>query len=509
MPAAMPAASIPAAPRLEFRYPRSRFEQEGVRFELVRAGGVRRLLLVPAGGPLPPDRPDGAPVALPDGSRGHLHPLSPEAADWMRSRFPFLAPCANPGIPVSLGLGDRLGRASAGHLQCLGQRPVFPVLAQQSMRELRLTGRSYPEVLDAATWAVFETGWTRGYGADGDHLKTGPEIDLALASGYTMITLDGSDHIDRTLAEMDDAAIHARYGLLPEAERADLEARYLEGGDPEAAVLEAGFSRASFERTVLTYRGALAHAADMYRTRIARAARTIDYEISIDETATVTTPADHAYVALELRRAGVRVSTLAPRFCGEFQKGIDYRGDPDRFRSELSAHVRIARRLGHRVSVHSGSDKFRIFPLVGEEARDGFHLKTAGTHWLEALRVLAAHEPTLFRESVRVAFEALPDARRFYHIDGDAARIADPDACPDGDLPGYLDQDDARQVLHITYGHILTRPEGEGGTLGDRIHTALDRLEGEYAAGLGRHLERHLAGLGLGSGLGEELGAGR
>ena len=479
---------------MDRRYPASRTKKDKSDFELVCFDGHRRLVVETASGSHPEELEVEKTL---DGGRLALCTLSAKNAAWMRRAFPYLAPSANPGVAVSIGLGDRLGRAAAGHLKALEGLPVFPVLAQQSMRELRLTGRNYGEVLDAATWGVFETGWKGGYGADGDHLKTGEELDYALDRGFTMITLDCSDHIDKALATLPDVEIHARYLQLPASERADLEARYLAGGEPMLKTLGISMDREGFERRVLTYRGAIAHSVDMYCTRIEKAGRRIDFEVSIDETATTTSPADHAFVALELLRAGVRPMSLAPRFCGEFQKGVDYRGDVDRFRVEFAEHAAIARVLGYRVSVHSGSDKFLVFPIVGSEAPEGYHLKTAGTHWLEALRVLAACEPEFFREIIAVSLASLPEARGFYHISGDASRVAPVESLSDAELPGLLDQDDARQILHITYGHILTHPESDGVTLGDRIHAALDRLEAEYADGLVLHMKRHTDGLGL------------
>lgn len=517
---------------LHRRYPASRTAKDGVAIELARVNGHRRLVVAMPAAIFPQGleveselqsaqwhgRWENPEYVLEkhaaESERIGVCPLSAHNAAWMRRHWPELAPCTNPGIAVSIGLGDRLGKASAGHLNALEGMAVFPVLAQQSMRELKLTGRSYEEVLDAATWAVFETGWRGGYGADGDHLKTGEEIEYALGCGFTMITLDCSDHIDKALASLSVDEVRERYMKLGEGERLELESLYLGGNDvmikeletlhPDknnGMIQELGIlmDRAGFERRVLTYRGAIAHAVDIYRTRIRTAGRAVDYEISIDETATVTSPADHAFVALELLRNEVRFISMAPRFCGEFQKGIDYRGDIGGFRKEFKEHARIARKLGYRLSVHSGSDKFLVFPIIGEEAPEGFHLKTAGTNWLEALRVLAAHEPVLFRRILVAALASLEEARHFYHISGDEANIPPAESLSDVQLPGLLDQDDARQILHITYGHVLKTVLDDGGTLGDRIHEALDGLEDEYSDGLRRHLKRHLDALGLNS----------
>ncbi len=92
---------------------------------------------------------------------------------------------------------------------------------------------------------------------------------------------------------------------------------------------------------------------------------------------------------------------LAPRFVGDFEKGIDYKGDLKAFESCLAEHVQIAKDYGpYKISVHSGSDKFSIYPIVGRVTGGQFHLKTAGTSYLEALRVVARFEPALMRDII-------------------------------------------------------------------------------------------------------------
>ncbi len=98
-----------------------------------------------------------------------------------------------------------------------------------------------------------------------------------------------------------------------------------------------------------------------------------DFELSVDETETPTEAVAHAFTALEARAAGIRLTSLAPRFIGEFQKGIDYIGDPQAFARSLRPHVSLARELGHRLSIHSGSDKFAVFPAIGRETRSRFY----------------------------------------------------------------------------------------------------------------------------------------
>jgi hypothetical protein len=105
------------------------------------------------------------------GGKAKICDLNNENCTGLREVFTFTRPSSHKGRDTTIGLGDRLGLASAGHLRLVKGKNVFPVLAQQSMRELNLTGRNYKDVLDAASWAVFQEGYTSGFGADGDHLK--------------------------------------------------------------------------------------------------------------------------------------------------------------------------------------------------------------------------------------------------------------------------------------------------------------------------------------------------
>ena len=95
-----------------------------------------------------------------------------------------------------------MGLATDGHIAAVKKYPdVFPVFAQQSIRELNLTSRSYEDVLDTATFSVYKNGYKSGFGADGDHLKTIEEIQYALDCGYSLITLDLSEHIKSDLLD--------------------------------------------------------------------------------------------------------------------------------------------------------------------------------------------------------------------------------------------------------------------------------------------------------------------
>ncbi len=414
--------------------------------------------------------------------------LSHENALTMRRLFPFTHP--RPGLQkgCSMGVGDRLGVATAGHLRVFKQYPhVFPVLAQQSIRELNLTERSYEEVLDSASFAVFKAGYKGGFGADGDHLKKPEEVEYALGCGFSMITLDSSEHIRGDVNAMNSAELDAAYAADPA-----LEKRYLDKDFSVAPGVSLRFDRDTFRRAVLIYGGALRFIGEIYSRFIA--GKAVDFEISIDETMTPTTPLEHYFVASELTRKGICFASLAPRFCGEFQKGIDYIGDLEQFDRELVIHDAIAKHFHYKLSVHSGSDKFRVFPSVGRLTGGEFHIKTAGTNWLEAVRLAAQKDPAFYRRLHAFALEHFKDATKYYHVTTDLTKIPALDSLSDRDLPGLMDMNDARQLLHITYGLILTdrKPDGTH-TFRNELYRLLDTYARDYETLLEKHIGRHLA----------------
>lgn len=416
-----------------------------------------------------------------------LSELNHEAAAFLRKQFPFCTPATILDRKATFGVGDRLGFAGPGHLRVFREYDVFPVLAQQSMRELTLTHRTMDDVIDSATFAVFRDGYRSGFGADGDHLKTLEEVRAAIECGCTMITLDCSNYIDNKATSLSDADLASHYSA-----NNLLETRYLNRPfeiGPNAVLV---YQPASLRRIAAVYEKAIDFISQVYFDCIAAHVPEINFEISIDETLTVTSPLAHYFVANELKIRGIRFATIAPRFSGEFQKGIDYIGDPDRLRSEVRSHNQIARFFGYKLSFHSGSDKFSVFPLISEETQGHFHVKTSGTNWLEAVRVIAKCNPTLFRKMYDVAAATFEENRKFYHVTPDLTTIPDVDAMADQDLPHLLDLVASRQVLHIGYGKILEHAE-----LKDQLYHTLRKYRQEYSDALYHHIGRHGQTLGL------------
>ena len=412
-----------------------------------------------------------------------LCPLTAMNADKLMELFPYTKPVSHRGHDFTFGLGDRLGLATPGHIRAISDYHVFPVFAQQSIRELRLTDRTFSDVIAAAAFGVFQEGYKGGYGADGDHLKTQEEIRYALESGCSMITLDCSEHIDVKAAFLTDDEIRNIYEKIPEAVRTRYEKTYLGVEHPIIGCL----SESVLQRIVVVFWRAVEHAISCYRFIEQIRTKDIDFELSIDETLTVTTPAEHFVTANELSRNSIRLDSLAPHFSGEFEKGIEYTGDLNAFGRDFIIHQKIADHFGYKLSVHSGSDKFSIFSTVGRVTKGKVHVKTAGTSWLEAVAIVAEYDPDLYRKTHKYALLQRPEAEKYYHVSTDLSQITNIDLQSDAYLPEYLKLPASRQTLHITYGLLL----GES-WFREPFFRLLAAHEEDYYARLVSHIGKHL-----------------
>ena len=395
-------------------------------------------------------------------------PFSAHNATALRRHLEWLRPRVQ-GLRTTAGMGDRLGNATIGHMRAIRAAGghIGPVPAQQSIREMQRTGRTAQEVLDDATWGVFAEGWSAGFGADADHLKVTADIDTCLAAGFTFFTFDPSEHVDAAGASATAAEVARRAESLPWQALRDtpesLRQRYL--GKPivcEAFQIE--IDEGSLLRAAVKYGAAIAHVLGLFEHLVeAGRGQAWEVEISVDETEQPTTRAEHVYIASELRRLGVSFVSLAPRFIGRFEKGVDYIGDPREFAEELAAHAAIARTLGpYKLSLHSGSDKFSIYEASAELTRGLVHLKTAGTSYLVALGAIATVDPALFRSIYAAALGWYERDRVSYHVSADMSKAPEPEALSDSELPLVLDQFDARQILHVTFGSVLTASDAAG-----------------------------------------------
>ena len=424
-------------------------------------------------------------------------PLSAKNAAVLREKFPFTRPVLI-GKQNSYGLGDRLGNAGPAHLKAIRKTSFKPVLAQQSIRELERTNRTAQEVMDAASWAVFREGYKDGFGADGDHLKTTDDIDLMMKAGFTMFTIDPSDFVVNEAVEMDENQLLEEIKRMPwDVLNSDFEEFSAKWFDHQIKLSE-DFTlkpaRNEIMAGLVKYGRVISHTkilAGYIKNRYPE--HPAELELSVDETDQPTTLFEHYLIASELHRLGVELVSLAPRFCGDFEKGVDYRGDLDQFKNEYLQHLAIARQFGgYKLSIHSGSDKFSVYETIGSLNEGSVHVKTAGTSYLEALRTVAEAAPDLFREILAFSKTRFANDKKTYHISSRPENVPKGETLKDHQLKELLDDDDARQVLHVTFGSVLGGDSSRSIKLKEKLMRCLAENETLYERNLEKHFYRHL-----------------
>jgi hypothetical protein len=406
------------------------------------------------------------------------------------------------GLTKSFGFGDRLGLATPGHLEALKGSGFAGIFAQQSIREMTRTQRSPEEVMGAAQMALARAGYAAPWGADADHLKTPEDVQRTAAAGFCFFTIDPSAHVNNAADGLVRGELEAAVAAL-DRDRVfgprDWRREYLGRSFDLGGGVVLTFTEEDLYRAAVKYGRATAHAAEMGVAIAAAAAaggRGFEIEVSVDETDSPTRPLEHLFFGLELKARGVpNVVSLAPRFIGEFEKGIDYRGDLAAFEAALKQHVAIARYCGpYKISVHSGSDKFAAYPAVGRVCGDLVHVKTAGTSYLEALRVLARTSPAAFGELAEYSRGRFATDRASYHISTTEAETAA--LTPyrgTADEAAWLDERVGRQLLHVTFGSVLTvGADARGRRFKESLLEALDRHADLHRELLAGHLGKHL-----------------
>jgi len=403
------------------------------------------------------------------------------------------------GLKRSFGYGDRLGLATPGHLAAARKFNFASIFAQQSIREMERTQRTPQEVMTAAQTALAAGGYSEPWGADADHLKLPEHVDRTATVGFCFFTIDPSAHVANDADKMAgkdlewNAKLLVSDGVFAEADwaRHYLDRSFDVGG------LSFTFTQEPLLRAAVKYARAIAH-SDMMARHIAKVmgSRAYEIEVSVDETDSPTSPIEHLFFGLELKRRGVKVVSLAPRFVGEFEKGIDYKGDLKQFEEKLKEHVAIARHCGpYKISVHSGSDKFSAYPIVGRVCGDLLHVKTAGTSYLEALRVVARTQPGLFAEIIEFCRGRFDTDRKTYHISTTLKEIESLPAFKDGKQEAvYLDERPGRQLLHVTFGSVLTAgADNKGRKFRDSILELLQQRADLHDEFLDKHFTKHLS----------------
>jgi hypothetical protein len=291
----------------------------------------------------------------------------------------------------SFGTGDRFGMEGEAQLAAVVEMnrlgvPVVPVW-NKSYREHKIVRTDHSSVKKEADRAVNAVGWGKSYYTDADHI--GLDIVDEFIDYSNFFTIDVAGYISRPVSGQTREDFINRYSSY-------------------TGKLKIPGLKGYFEVT----KPYLASVADKYLTAIREVGKIYNYirskkgegnfvpEVSMDETEDAQTPLDLFFILAELKREGVEVQTIAPKFTGLFAKGIDYIGDRDLFAKEFEQDVAVVRyAVEHlelprnlKISVHSGSDKFSLYPVINaivEKYNAGIHVKTAGTTWLEEVNGLA------------------------------------------------------------------------------------------------------------------------
>jgi hypothetical protein len=290
-----------------------------------------------------------------------------------------------------MGVGDRFGREGRAQLSAFAQARTLGVdvtpVWNKSHREHVITHTHPDSVRVEADAAVRALGWTGPYHVDADHINL-QNVDPFIA-GSDFFTIDVADFVGKP---------------APESETQDFAARHTPGtGALKIPGIDRtlAISRGEIAGIARKYLGAIREAGAIYRRiETAKGRDRFITEVSIDETDTPQTPIELLFILAAIADEKIPAQTIAPKFTGRFNKGVDYAGDVAGFEREFSDDLAVVafavREFGLpatlKLSVHSGSDKFSIYGPIARAVGSrgaGLHLKTAGTTWLEEIAGLA------------------------------------------------------------------------------------------------------------------------
>ncbi|MGF1451381.1 MAG: tagaturonate epimerase family protein, partial [Opitutales bacterium] len=292
---------------------------------------------------------------------------------------------------LTFGTGDRFGSEGPAQLRAVLEAraagiELVPVW-NKSHREHTIVGTEPQSVRDEADAAVAALGYTGPYYVDADHINLG-NVEAFLGPS-DFFTIDVADAVGQAPSDQELAA-------------------FLEFAKPLMGTLEipgivGGVSIDASQASAACgkFLAAMRRAGDIYR-HIAESKGSTPFvvEVSIDETDTPQSPVELLLILAMLAAEKVPVQTIAPKFTGRFNKGVDYAGDFAQFEREFEADLcvlkwavkQFALPESLKLSVHSGSDKFSLYPIINRMLRKhdaGLHVKTAGTTWLEEVIGLA------------------------------------------------------------------------------------------------------------------------
>lgn len=410
----------------------------------------------------------------------------------------------------TIGVGDRFAHQACAQLAACAKAATFGVdvipVWNKSNREHTIIHSEPRDTRAAADAAVRKLGWTRPYFVDADH------VGLATVERFIepcdFFTLDVADSIGRPSDEEAIAQfINAHPELLGAIEMPGLDASFEIGRDLVV-------------RTAQKFLAAVKEAGSIYRLISQRKGEgNFVAEISMDETDSPQTPLELVIILAAIADEQIPIQTIAPKFTGRFNKGVDYVGDVAQFTKEfnedLAAIAFAVEKYGLpanlKLSVHSGSDKFSIYPAIHQSLMRtgaGVHVKTAGTTWLEELIGLAESDAeglALAKEIYQNAFEHSAELCAPYAtvIDIDPAALPKPEAVSlwtSQQFVSALQHDPSNPSFNPSFRQLLHVGFKVAAKLGDRYLHALERNEASIARNVTKNLfERHIRPIFLGS----------
>ncbi len=382
--------------------------------------------------------------------------LNSHNAAVLKEEFPWTMPVSSKDYGITIGCGDRLGVAAPGHLAAIAKYDAFPILVQQSKKELKFTGRTYHKIIDDTVFHVFQAGYTNGYGADANDLKTISDINTAIAAGIPMITLNLIDKMNTPAMLWSDEKIIKEFDKLPQNIQENTKDEYIDKTFTLSST-KIQFDIITAKRCAIMYHKLIDFATEAYNHLVENCGDNFDLELSIDEARFPTWIECHFYIINELSAKGVKIAAFAPHFVGSFKRGIDYDGNIDEFKEHFKGHFDIAKAYGnYKISIHSGSNKFKVYPLIGTLTDEHFHLKTSGGSWIEALRIIAEKDSSLYRFIHNVISENISHIQKYYkNVKVNIEILNKISSVKDKDLLDYMNNNDLKQILYMSYGILL------------------------------------------------------
>ncbi len=379
----------------------------------------------------------------------------------------------------SIGMGDRFAHQGIAQLKAVaeGRRlglDLVPVW-NKSNREHNIVGSEPQSVREEAQAAVAALNWSAPFHVDADHIGLATVDRFLEASDF--FTLDVADFVAKPATP---EAINA----FIEAHRRYIGALTIPGIAEPLEVTEA-LLRSSAEKFLL----AMEEAGRIYRHIAAKKSAFIT-EVSVDETDTPQTPVELFLILAMLAAQNVPVQTIAPKFTGRFNKGVDYVGELERFEKEFDEDLAVlafaVKEFGLpaslKLSVHSGSDKFSLYPIINRLVKKhgaGLHVKTAGTTWLEELIGLAeAGEGDLVKTIYAQAYARYDELAAPYAtvIDIDKAKLPSPETVngwSTADFAAALRHDQSNPAYNLHFRQLLHVAFKVAAELGERYTNAL------------------------------------